>query len=115
MHTILGAGGAVANSLTKVLSGAGENVRLVSRRPVQTSGSVTWVSGDLKDFAQLRNAVEKSRLIYMCAGLRYNKNVWAEEWPVIMQNVIDATRYANARLIFFDNVYMYGLVNGVMT
>ena len=115
MHTILGAGGAVANSLTKVLSDAGENVRLVSRRPVKTSGSVTWVSADLKDLPQLRNAVEGSTVIYMCAGLRYNKKVWEEEWPVIMQNVIEATRYANARLIFFDNVYMYGLVNGVMT
>jgi nucleoside-diphosphate-sugar epimerase len=115
MHTILGAGGPVANSLTKVLSGAGEPVRLVSRKPIETSGSVTWVSADLKDITQLKNAIHGSTVIYMCAGLQYNKKVWAEEWPIIMQNIIDATRYEEARLIFFDNVYMYGRVNGIMT
>jgi len=115
MHTILGAGGPVASSLTKVLSNAGETVRLVSRKPIKTSRLVTWVGADLKDIAQLKNATQGSKVIYMCAGLQYNKKVWAEEWPIIMQNIIDATRYAEARLIFFDNVYMYGRVNGVMT
>jgi nucleoside-diphosphate-sugar epimerase len=32
-----------------------------------------------------------------------------------MNNVIEACKQANARLVFFDNVYMYGRVNGVMT
>ena len=115
MHTILGAGGPVANSLTKVLSTAGEIVRLVSRKPIQTHGTVAWMGADLKDLAQLKKAAHGSTIIYLCAGLPYNKRVWADEWPVIMQNVIDATRSVNAKLIFFDNVYMYGYVKGVMT
>jgi nucleoside-diphosphate-sugar epimerase len=32
----------------------------------------------------------------------------------MMQNIINAAKAHNARLIFFDNVYMYGLVNGSM-
>lgn len=32
-----------------------------------------------------------------------------------MQNVINVTKAIGARLIFFDNVYMYGLVDGPMT
>jgi nucleoside-diphosphate-sugar epimerase len=32
-----------------------------------------------------------------------------------MRNVIDACKEHNARLVFFDNVYMYGKVNGWMT
>jgi nucleoside-diphosphate-sugar epimerase len=115
MHTILGAGGPVANSLIDVLSNAGESVRLVSRKKIQTSGKAIWVGADLKDFLQLKKAVEGSTIIYMCAGLEYNKKVWAVEWPLIMQNLIDVTKYTGARLIFFDNVYMYGLVKGVMT
>ena len=115
MHTILGAGGPVANSLTKALSTAGETVRIVSRKPIQTAGSVTWIGADLKDIAQLKKAAHGSTVIYLCAGLQYNKKVWAEQWPVVMQNVIDVTRDVNARLIFFDNVYMYGRVKGVMT
>jgi nucleoside-diphosphate-sugar epimerase len=115
MHTILGAGGPVANSLSKVLTEAGEPVSLVSRKPIQISGTATWVGADLKDFEQLKTAVHGSSIIYMCAGLRYNKKVWASEWPLIMKNLIDAAKYTGARLIFFDNVYMYGHVNGVMT
>jgi nucleoside-diphosphate-sugar epimerase len=115
MHTILGAGGAVANSLSSVLSNAGESVRLVSRKKIQTSGKDSWVGADLKDFLQVKKAVEGSSIIYMCAGLEYNKKVWAAEWPLIVQNLINVTNYTGARLIFFDNVYMYGLVKGTMT
>jgi nucleoside-diphosphate-sugar epimerase len=32
-----------------------------------------------------------------------------------MRNAIEASKRANARLVFFDNVYMYGKVEGVMT
>jgi len=32
-----------------------------------------------------------------------------------MRNVIDACKLHRARLVFFDNIYMYGPVNGVMT
>jgi nucleoside-diphosphate-sugar epimerase len=32
-----------------------------------------------------------------------------------MRNAIEAAKRANARLVFFDNVYMYGKVEGAMT
>jgi nucleoside-diphosphate-sugar epimerase len=32
-----------------------------------------------------------------------------------MRNTIEAAKRANAKLVFFDNVYMYGKVNGPMT
>jgi nucleoside-diphosphate-sugar epimerase len=115
MHTILGAGGPVANSLTTVLTTAGESVRLVSRKRIQTSGTTSWIGADLKDYEQVKKAVHGSDIIYMCAGLQYDKKVWAKEWPLIMQNLIDAAKFTNARLIFFDNVYMYGHIEGVMT
>jgi hypothetical protein len=35
MHTILGAGGAVANALTRELSNNNQTIRLVSRKPIQ--------------------------------------------------------------------------------
>jgi nucleoside-diphosphate-sugar epimerase len=115
MHTILGAGGPISNALAKELLQNGETVRLVSRRPIQTSGRANWVKADLKDYPQLLAAVQGSGVIYMCAGLRYDSQVWAREWPLIMQNLIEATKATGARLIFFDNVYMYGPVTGAMT
>ena len=36
-------------------------------------------------------------------------------WPAIMQNTIDACKEHNSKLIFFDNIYCLGKVNGAMT
>lgn len=114
MHTILGAGGPVSNALTQELVQNKQLLRLVSRRKLETPANVTWVGADLKEYQQVLQAVQGSTVIYMCAGLRYDKKVWAAEWPVIMQNLISATQATGARLIFFDNVYMYGHVRGAM-
>jgi nucleoside-diphosphate-sugar epimerase len=115
LHTILGAGGPVSNALTTELLQLNLPVRLVSRRKLEPAGSAQWVKADLLDYAQVLQAVQGSAVIYMCAGLRYDKKVWATEWPQIMQNLIEATKATGARLIFFDNVYMYGRVFGPMT
>jgi len=116
MHTILGAGGPVANALTTQLLNNNETIRLVSRRPSKFSGDkLTWQKADLLNHAELSAAAKGSTVIYLCAGLVYDKEVWKQQWPVLMQNVIAVAKENNARLIFFDNVYMYGLVNGPMT
>ena len=115
LHTILGAGGPVSNVLAQELCQLNIPVRLVSRRRIESTGQAQWIGADLKDYQQVLQAVQGSTVIYMCAGLRYDKKVWAAEWPRIMQNLIDATQATNARLIFFDNVYMYGRVPGPMT
>lgn len=116
MHTILGAGGPVANALTNQLINTNETVRLVSRRPVTfTAKNVSWEKADLLNYHEVAAASKGSSVIYLCAGLVYDKTIWQQQWPVIMQNVINVAKENNARLIFFDNVYMYGLVNGAMT
>ncbi len=116
MHTILGAGGPVANVLTQELLNHNETIRLVSRKPVNITGkNISWQKADLLDYNEVLEATKGSTVIYLCAGLVYDAKIWQQQWPVIMQNVINAAKAANARLIFFDNVYMYGLVDGPMT
>nr|WP_067061446.1 NAD-dependent epimerase/dehydratase family protein [Mucilaginibacter sp. L294] len=115
MHTILGAGGPVANALTTELVKNSIPVRLVSRRPVDMEGNnITWRKADLLNYKQVQEATEGATVIYICAGLVYDAKVWQEQWPIIIRNVINVTKENNARLIFFDNVYMYGLVDGPM-
>jgi nucleoside-diphosphate-sugar epimerase len=116
MHTILGAGGPVANALTQELINANQTVRLISRKPVKITGAnVTWQKADLLNYDEVLAAAKGSSVIYLVAGLVYDKDIWKVQWPVIMQNVINVTKATGARLIFFDNVYMYGLVDGPMT
>lgn len=115
MHTILGAGGPVANALTRELESNNETVRLVSRKPIQPAGkNTTWRKADLLNFNEVLEASKGSEVIYLTAGLVYDINVWRAQWPVIMQNFITLGKETGARLIFFDNVYSYGLVNGPM-
>jgi nucleoside-diphosphate-sugar epimerase len=115
MHTILGAGGPVANALTRELLNYNETIRLVSRKPIQPSGkNITWKKADLLNYSELIEASKGSTVIYLTAGLIYDKNIWRQQWPVIMQNFINLGKETGARLIFFDNIYMYGLVNGPM-
>ncbi|MCJ8210161.1 NAD-dependent epimerase/dehydratase family protein [Mucilaginibacter sp. RS28] len=116
MHTILGAGGPVANALTRELIANNETIRLVSRRPSSFKGeNITWKKADLLNYDELLAAAEGSEVIYLCAGLTYDKKIWKAQWPVIMQNCINLTKATGARLIFFDNIYMYGPVQGPMT
>ena len=115
MFTILGAGGVIANELAKELSNKRKKIRLVSRTPNKLPGAFEVIPADLSDAHQTINAVSGSEVVFLVAGLKYNLKVWRELWPRIMQNTIEACKSANARLIFLDNVYMYGKVNGPMT
>ncbi len=73
------------------------------------------MAADLSNLDDTVKAVSGSRVAFLLAGLKYDLNVWRELWPRIMRNAIEACKRSNARLVFFDNVYMYGKVDGVMT
>jgi nucleoside-diphosphate-sugar epimerase len=115
MHTILGAGGAIGVELASALTNKGRRIRLVGRNPKSASGAHQVVSADLADLDQTIKALAGSQVAYLLAGLKYDLTVWRELWPRIMSNVIEACKRANAKLIFFDNVYAYGRLIGPMT
>lgn len=116
MQTILGANGIIANELAKELYlNYTKDIRLVSRNPKKINESDELFSADLLDANQTANAVKGSEIVYMVVGLPYVSKIWQEQWPIIMRNVIDACKTHNAKLVFFDNVYMYGRVKGTMT
>jgi nucleoside-diphosphate-sugar epimerase len=113
MITILGAGGAIGNELVKLRHKnqpfrlVGRSPRLRSRRPNHLRRSA--------DKGQAIRAVAGSSVVHLVIGLKYDHKIWQEMWPRIMSNAIEACKRAGAKLIFFDNVYMYGKVSGTMT
>jgi nucleoside-diphosphate-sugar epimerase len=115
MHTILGANGVIGTELSRALADQGEPVRQVSRSPRPVSPDDEIVSADLLDPGATADAVAGSTVAYLVAGLKYDTDTWREQWPRIMQNTIDACARHRVRLAFFDNVYAYGRVAGVMT
>jgi nucleoside-diphosphate-sugar epimerase len=115
VHTVLGANGVIGRELSRVLGAEGEQVRQVSRTPRRVNDGDELVSADLLDAEATARAVAGSEVAYLVAGLKYDAKVWREQWPRVMRNTIDACRRHGARLVFFDNVYAYGRVEGAMT
>lgn len=115
MQTILGANGIISAELAKALTRFTTKIRLVSRNPRKVNDTDEVFSADLTNQEQIMAAVAGSEVVYLTAGLQYNIKIWQEQWPLIMRNVIEACKKHNAKLVFFDNVYMYGKVNGWMT
>lgn len=107
MQTILGAGGAIGTALAKALTGYTDQIRLVSRSPEKVNESDELFSADLTDSKQTFSAVEGSEIVYLTVGLKYHHKVWESTWPVIMDNVIRACEESGAKLVFFDNIYLY--------
>lgn len=112
-HTILGAGGSIGNALTYELLKTNEDVRLVSRSNYSIPRTESF-KADISSYEETLLSVKNSDIVYLCAGLKYDSKTWADLWPKIMQNTIDACKNVGAKLIFFDNVYMYGRVSGKM-
>lgn len=115
MQTILGAGGAIGIPLAKELLNYTGSVRLAGRNPRKVNPTDELFKANLLDRGQVMAAVKGSETAYLTAGLKYDIDVWQKEWPKIMDNVIAACIRHHCRLVFLDNVYMYGLVKGWMT
>src|SRR5690348_14135112 len=115
MQTILGANGVTAQELSKHLPAYTKRIRQVSRHPRKVNAGDETFEADLLSREQTDKAVAGSEIVYLLAGLKYDIKVWREQWPKLMRNVIDACKKHNSKLVFFDNVYSYGYVKGVMT
>ena len=107
MQTILGAGGATAIVLAKELKTYTNHIRLVSRNPAKVNENDEVFPANLLNASEVEAAVAGSEVVYLTAGLEYKISIWKRDWPVLIQNVIDACLKAKARLVFLDNVYMY--------
>jgi len=114
VNVILGSGGAIGTPLALQLVAEGERVHAVSRGGKAPAGTQP-VRADLTDAGQTEAAVPEGATVFLLVGLPYDARVWKVQWPRIIRNAAAACRSKGARLIFLDNVYMYGAVDGPMT
>ena len=109
MQTILGANGTIGSVLAKELMNYTDKIRLVSRNPKKVNPTDELFPADLSEPGAADQAVAGSEVVYLVVGLDYKLKVWEEKWPKLMRATIDACIKHNARLVFFDNVYMYDM------
>jgi len=107
MQTILGSGGAIGVELAKALKTYTNEIRLVSRNPKKVNETDELMAANLLNTDDVRRAVEGSEIVYVTVGFPYRIKVWQVCWPKFMSDVIVACKEFNAKLVFFDNMYMY--------
>ncbi|MCK7536639.1 MAG: NAD-dependent epimerase/dehydratase family protein [Marinilabiliales bacterium] len=107
MQTILGANGTIGKLLAKELMSYTDRVRLVSRNPIRINETDELLPADLTQPGAVERAVRGSEVVYLVVGFEYKAKVWEEKWPLLMKETIDACIKHGAKLVFFDNVYMY--------
>ncbi len=107
MQTILGSGGIIAIELAKALTKYTSTIRLVSRNPKKVNDTDVLLKADLLNANEVENVVAGSAVVYITVGFPYNAKIWQQTWPTFMRSVINACITHNAKLVFFDNIYMY--------
>jgi nucleoside-diphosphate-sugar epimerase len=120
LHVVLGAGGGIGGAITRELVGQGRRVRAVTRGGNAAASygalppaSFEDVAADVTDREQLRRALEGAAVVYHCAQPAYKR--WPQEFPAMTRGILAATAAAGAKLVFADNLHMYGPVDGPMT
>ncbi len=92
-----------------VAQGAGRSLRVAQRkRPEGLSAGVDFIACDVLEAAAVRAAAEGVSQIVLSVGFAYDSKVWRTDWPCAMSNVLTAAEAVGARMVFVDNLYMYG-------
>lgn len=101
--------GAVGKATAEALLAGGYQVRIAQRsQPADLLPGATFQAADVLDTVALRGAVAGAGHVVLAIGLPYSGKVWAQTWPRVMQNVVEGAATTGARLVFADNLYMYG-------
>jgi nucleoside-diphosphate-sugar epimerase len=89
-------------------------VRAVSRSGrADLPDDVEVVAANVVEAAEVERACDGAAVVYHCANLPYAK--WPELHPPLMDSIIQGAATAEARLVFGDNLYAYGPVDGPLT
>jgi len=101
--------GPVGRATVALLRAQGRSVRVAQRsRPVDLPDGVDFTPCDVLDAASVAKTVAGAGQVAVAVGFEYTAKTWQALWPVAMRNLLDACAAAGARMIFLDNLYMYG-------
>jgi len=101
--------GAVGRATGELLAKRGQAFRVVQRSsPSDLPLGASFATADIENLDQVRAAMKGAKQIVLSIGLPYSGKVWRKLWPLAMHNIIEAAAEIGARLVFVDNLYMYG-------
>jgi nucleoside-diphosphate-sugar epimerase len=106
LHVVLGGSGAIGRAVISALQIKQKEVVAVERR--KEAYKVKTIYADLIDKQQALNATKNATHVYVCVGMPYDTKLWQSEWPKLIESIVEACSKNKAKLIFLDNIYMYG-------
>lgn len=113
-HVVIGAGGGTGSAVVRELARRGLRVRAVTRSGTgEVPERVERVSADVGTSEGARRACEGAAVVYHCAQPPYTK--WAELFRPMTDAIVAGAAEAGAKLVFADNLYVYGPPDGPMT
>jgi nucleoside-diphosphate-sugar epimerase len=113
-HVVLGATGGTGSAVVRELLARGLRVRAVTRGAGGAMpAGVERVVADVGTIEGGRQACHGAAVVYHCAQPGYRK--WDQLFPPMTRAVLDGVAAAGAKLVFADNLYMYGPPDGPMT
>jgi nucleoside-diphosphate-sugar epimerase len=114
LHVVLGASGGIGKTLARELATQGKRVRAVNRSgKADLPAGVEILRGDALNAESMRTICAGASVVYNCVNVPYPE--WEEKFPPMLHNITDAAAAVNAKLIFADNLYMYGPVDDIIT
>jgi nucleoside-diphosphate-sugar epimerase len=116
MQTILGANGIIGEELARELRKNYTNqIKLVGRNPQKVNPDNLIFKANLLQPESVIIALENTQIAYLTVGLPYDSEIWHRDWVIVMQNVIDACKINNCKLVYFDNTYAYSQDSKIQT
>ncbi|MGL1893683.1 MAG: NAD-dependent epimerase/dehydratase family protein [Spirochaetaceae bacterium] len=91
----------------------GQNVTLVNRSGKvneKLPKSVNLIKADVTNSSDVRQICKDVTVVYICAQPLYTN--WVEGFPPIISGIINGLTGSDIRVVFADNLYMYGSTNG---
>lgn len=105
--------GQLGTALVHELLRQGKLVRAVNRQGrANLPRGVEVLKADATDPAKVREACHGAAVVYNCTNAPYTE--WVQKFPPIMTGIIEGVGAVGAKLVFGDNLYMYGLVSGLI-
>ena len=101
--------GQVGRATAARLMAEGREVIIAQRRaPPDLPKGATFAPSDALDRDAVVKAVRGAGQLVVAVGFAYSGVVWREAWPKAMANFVAACKATGARMVFIDNLYMYG-------
>ncbi|SHT39183.1 NAD-dependent epimerase/dehydratase family protein [Mycobacteroides abscessus] len=112
IHVVVGANGATGTVLCRELLAAGHTVRAVSRSGRGAPSGVDEIAADATDAVRITEICAGATSLYHCALPPMGS--WLPTYVDLTRSLITAAGNVGARLVYADDTWMYGKVNGPM-